>query len=663
MTLLHRALGRRLPPDHWIFTIANVTLAAVVVAAVLVLPLAIAAAPVLAHAYNGRTRLEEALAQVKAGHYGIAQAKAASAAREFATARQDHARLLWLGGVPVLGEYVTAGDQLLQTGEQGATSAAAFLGVGADIVDASGDEAGMTASLAKLDLKTIMSDLHPEARQRIIRKLIEDVPRLRDAAEKASLALASYDAMPRTGVAASWRARLAPPMEQFRAARDATAAVLPAAEALPAAFGFPTERHYLVFFENNTELRPTGGFLGVYGLLTVKDAEITALKTDDVYALDWPNENKSRPPAPAPIQKYLGVAKWYLRDANWSPDFPTSAAKMEQFFREEAGVAWGGADQVPPIDGVIDFTPELAKDILRVIGSVKVDGKTFTPDNLVDQLEFVVERQAAAQGVPVGDRKDVVSRLTDVVRAKIQAADLTQLTALAKVFEKSVAEKHLRVWFKDESLQAMAAQHGWTGEVKPTRDDTVMVVDANLASLKTDQAVERQYRYTLRRDAQGYVAAVAIDYENRGSFTWKTTRYRTYARVYVPPGSQLLGVTGAMADDKIKDPGRHAGVADQGDELGHRWFGAFVSVEPGEKRTLEFRYRVAPAVAAGIAAGEYRLSWLKQGGLIGPSLTLDLDFGKKLSNAEPAEDRSQWGDTRYRLQTELYTDRLFSISL
>jgi hypothetical protein len=662
MSFFHRTMGRHLPPDHWIFTIASVTLAVVVIAAVLVLPLAVVAVPVLAHAYNGKARIEEALTLMKAGHYGVAQAKAESAAREFAAARQDNAHLLWLGSVPVLGEYVTAGDQLLQTGEQGAASAAAFLGIGADVIDASGEQEGVTAAVAKLDLHAIMSDLRPEARQRIIKKLIEDVPRLRTASEKASLALVAFDAMPKTGVASSWHARLAPQMEQFRAARDATAAVLPAAEALPAAFGFPTERHYLVFFENNTELRPTGGFLGVYGLLTVKDAEITDLKTDDVYALDWPNEGKSRPAAPAPIQKYLGVAKWYLRDANWSPDFPTSAAKMEQFFREEASVAWG-ADKVPPIDGVIAFTPELAKGILSVIGPVQADGKTFTPDNLVDQLEFVVEREAAAKGVAIEDRKNIVSHLTDVVRAKIQAADLAQLAALARVFEKSVAEKHLRVWLKDESLQAMAARQGWTGEVKPTRDDTVMVVDANLASLKTDQAVERQYRYTLRPDAQGYVGSVAIDYENRGGFTWKTTRYRTYARVYLPPGSQLIGVRGAMADDKIKDPGRHAGKPDQGDELGRHWLGAFISVEPGEKRTLEFRFRLAPAIAASIAAGEYRLNWLKQGGLLGPSLTLDLDFGKKLTNAEPAEDRTNWGDTRYRLQTELYTDRLFSISL
>jgi hypothetical protein len=661
MSLLHRALGRRLPPDHWLFTAASVTLAAVVIAAVLVLPLAAVATPVLVHAYRAKDLADEAVILVNRGDYDVAAAKATSAAREFAAARQGNARLKWLSGVPGLGEYVTAGEQLLLTGEHGSASAAAFLGIAADVKGAAGDQEAVLGSVAKLDLRAIMSDLRPEARQRILKTLIEDVPRLRDASEKASLALAAFDAMPKTGPGSSWHARLAPVFEKFRLARDATAAVLPAAEALPAAFGFPTEKHYLVFFENNTELRPTGGFLGVYGLLTVKDAEITGLKTDDIYSVDWPSEDKPRPAPPAPIKKYLGVAKWYLRDANWSPDFPTSAATMDKFFSDEAAIAWNG-EQVPPIDGVINFTPELAKDILRVIGPVQVDGKTFTPDNLVDQLEFVVERQAASRGVAIEDRKDIIGRLTDVVRAKVQAASLAQLTELARVFERNVAEKHLRVWLKDASLQAMAARHGWTGEVKPTRDDTVMVVDANLASLKTDQAVERQYRYTLRPDGKGLVGSVAIDYENRGGFSWKTTRYRTYARVYLPPGSELIEVRGAMLDDKIKDPSRKPGQADQGDELGRRWFGAFISVEPGEKRTLEFRFRAAPTVAAAVAAGEYRLSWLKQGGLIAPGLTLDLDFGKKLTNADPGEDRSQWGDKRYRLTTELRTDRLFRVS-
>ena len=34
------------------------------------------------------------------------------------------------------------------------------------------------------------------------------------------------------------------------------------------------DRKYLVLFQNDTELRPTGGFIGTYGIVTVRDAKI-----------------------------------------------------------------------------------------------------------------------------------------------------------------------------------------------------------------------------------------------------------------------------------------------------------------------------------------------------------------------------------------------------
>jgi hypothetical protein len=131
--------------------------------------------------------------------------------------------------------------------------------------------------------------------------------------------------------------------------------------------------------------------------------------------------------------------------------------------------------------------------------------------------------------------------------------------------------------------------------------------------------------------------------------------------MYVPSGSTFQGVTGAMYDDKLKDPARRPGTADVADELGRRYFGAFISIEPGETRTLEFRFRLAPKVAEAIAAGEYRLTVAKQPGTLANGLTVDLDFGKKLLSAEPAEKPEKFGDSRYQQTTDLLIDRDFSV--
>ena len=438
------------------------------------------------------------------------------------------------------------------------------------------------------------------------------------------------------------------------------AAVLPFTGAVPILLGYPDARHYLFFFENSTELRPTGGFLGVYGALTVKDADIAEMHTDDVYALDGPSEKTARPAPPAPIRKYIGIDKWYLRDANWSPDFSVSAAIMERFYREEYAAATGAKD-APPIDGIVAITPAFAEDVMRIVGPVTVQGKTFTADNLVDELQFQVEQGFVQEGIPFDRRKDIVGELVREVVGKLAALPLSRLIDALGIANRAVKEGHILAYAKDPAIQKIIDDRGMAGHLAPVAGDYFRLVDANLASLKTDGVMERNVRYEIAPSGSGFEGKVIVTYRNKGTFTWKTSRYRTYARLYVPAGTELLGVDGAMENDKIKDPGRHPGKADVYDELDRRAFGAFISIEPGETRTLTFRFRLAPSVAGMIGKGTYHLDAEKQPGTIAHGLTLDLDFGKKLTSAVPGEDRKEWGDTRYRLSTDLRIDRAFEV--
>ncbi|MCD4694071.1 DUF4012 domain-containing protein, partial [bacterium] len=140
----------------------------------------------------------------------------------------------------------------------------------------------------------------------------------------------------------------------------------------PRLAGYPEQSNFLVLFQNSNELRPTGGFLGTYGILKVKNGEIIKFDTHDIYHMDMPVEGVLEIEPPLEIKKYLND-KWYMRDANWSPDWPTSARKIEWFYHEE--------DKLLPLknkvndfegefDGVIGVTPELVTDLLSLVGPV-----------------------------------------------------------------------------------------------------------------------------------------------------------------------------------------------------------------------------------------------------------------------------------------------------
>jgi hypothetical protein len=116
-----------------------------------------------------------------------------------------------------------------------------------------------------------------------------------------------------------------------------------------------------------------------------------------------------------------------------------------------------------------------------------------------------------------------------------------------------------------------------------------------------------------------------------------------------------------VENDKIYNPARKIGKIDTGEELGKTWFGAFISVEPGEERTLSFEYVLPEKIKAQIGGGEYKLIVQKQAGTIGHPLTLNLDFGKNIKQAAPAEESKEWGNNSYKLQTDLRIDKELEI--
>ncbi len=650
---------RRSGPASWIgpaFVVLFVVLTAVLIVA---LPFVLSGAIAYQHAASGRAALIAAEKDAENLQVDAAIAKVDAAVADFRSSRVELDKLRLLVWMPFVRDRIEPADQLLATGTAAAEAARDVLTAGRDLAkiltETQGASGAVTGKLP--DITTVFKDLTPSQKREILESVALNAPRLRLSASKVDSALASFDSISDTGVSGSLKSDLAPLRGRLLDMRAGINAVLPVAEILPGVLGFPDEKTYLLFLENSTELRPTGGFLSMVGLLKVRDADLMSADVSDVYAYDGPSETFPRPAPPEPIRKYIGIDKWYLRDANWSPDFMVSAGVMQKFFGEESAIRFGTA--APHVDGVIAVTPRLAQDVLRLTGPITIDGHKFDADNLIDELEFQVEQGFAKEGISREERKNIVGQLLNETIRRVSAFSLAQMLTLIADAQDALKQRDILLYSDDPDLQRLILEQGWGGQLADVKGDYLAWFDANLASLKTDAVMSRSLRYQVSPGAGGLIGKVSMTYRNRGTFTWKSTRYRTYARVYVPAGSELLSVAGALDNDKIKDPTGRPGKADIGDELGRRWFGAFISVEPGDTRTLEFTFRLSPSVAAAVASGAYSLDIQKQAGTGKPGLTLDLDFGKKLASAEPPENPQDYGDTRYRIVSDLGTDRHF----
>ncbi|MDD2758391.1 MAG: DUF4012 domain-containing protein [Patescibacteria group bacterium] len=417
-------------------------------------------------------------------------------------------------------------------------------------------------------------------------------------------------------------------------------------------FGFQEPQTYLILFLNNTELRPGGGFIGTYAVVKMGEGYPEVLKVEGTEILDnlAPKDFPSIPPTP--IKQFLGLERWYFRDSNWSPDFAVSAAKSLELYRKEKGTA------AEEIHTVIGFTPTLIEELLKITGPVSVNGEEFTADNFTEKLEYEVEYGFAKKGITVDERKKMLVDLAKSVIMSTAKSALTNWGAYKDLVERMLKDKQMIMYSENKDYQSVFAAKHWDGTMSNENFDYLLWADANLGALKTDVAIDRTLSYEIKPAADGkYIAKVKMTFVHHGKFDWRTTRYRDYARVFVPAGSQLIRATGSMKEDWSKEPG----PIDQGIENGRRWFGAFISIEPGKTGELSFEYYVAPEVLERLKANDYRLLVQKQLGTNNVRLTLGLNFAKQLAYAAPGESQHNHGDNRYDYSTTLLTDLDFEV--
>lgn len=378
----------------------------------------------------------------------------------------------------------------------------------------------------------------------------------------------------------------------------------------PSLLGFDAPKTYLVLFANNTELRPGGGFIGVYAVIRMNKGRMEILALDGTENLDKNAPENWRVEPPGPLKQNLKVDRWYFRDSNWSPDFAESAKKALEFYKAEGGVA---ADE---IQTVVAFTPTVLEELMKITGPFTIQNIEFTADNVTEKLEYEVEYGYDDKGIVRTERKQIIRPFILALLEHLKGDLFSSFSNYLALLDKMGKEKQIMFYFSDDTLQKVIVERDWSGEMKNTDSDYLLWVDANLAALKTDHAIERSLRYVVRSQEDGrFLATVEMTYQHKGKFDWRTTRYRTYARVFVPLGSELASAEGF----------------DQGEELGKKWFGAFISIEPGETKSLSFSYFLPATIGEQIKNNTYTLFVQKQLGALTYGLTLNLNSGKTIS--------------------------------
>ena len=368
----------------------------------------------------------------------------------------------------------------------------------------------------------------------------------------------------------------------------------PLVKVLPEMLGEPDRKKYLVLFQNDKELRPTGGFLTAYAIFNIEHGVISVEKSDDIYNLDATIGNK--PTAPAPILKYLPkVPQWNLRDTNLSPDFPTSMKNFMTMYKK--------AGAYESVDGIIAIDTDVLVTAMNVLGDISVNGQTFTTKenpichcaDVIYQLEAYSDTTGQAIRT---DRKGLIGALMYAIMQKaFSSSPKLYWGPLFQAMIADVSQKHMLFDLNNTDAQSGLNALNAGGQIVPFNGDYLHINDTNFGGAKSNLFVQEAVTDDYSVAGDGTVTkTITIDYKNpyppsncslKDSTLCLNATFRDWLRVYVPKGSKMISSKGSQVKMTSYD------------DLGKTVFEGFLTVEPLGSTTFTVSYTLPFKLASG----------------------------------------------------------------
>lgn len=424
-------------------------------------------------------------------------------------------------------------------------------------------------------------------------------------------------------------------------------------------------KKYLILFQNNTELRPTGGFIGSYALIDFNRGFLRNLEVKDVYETDGQARKNIIPPKE--LQHITPT--WGMRDANWFVNFPDSAKKVMQLYTENDGQ--------PAVDGVITLTPTAISKVLAVTGPVELSeyNKTITNENFLGEIQEEVEYGHNRQ-----KPKQVLVDFAPKLLGKLGDLDKEKWADIFKILSEETEQKRILAYFKNQKMEKIALASGFGGEIKQADQDYLSIVHTNVKGSKSDAVTENSYILKSELKEEGMEHNLSIIRKHRGGKNelgfYNRTNY-DYIRVLVPEGSKLLEISGNSFTKfaPVVDYGNGEGFATDPDLIAYEKqgsqfktgvkefkeadktvFGFWLNVEPGQTGKVVLKYQTPVK----IKDESYSLLVQKQPGTLEDFFNFSLTLPKDKQIIYKNQDLILSGDSA-NFQTKLLKDMILEI--
>jgi len=375
--------------------------------------------------------------------------------------------------------------------------------------------------------------------------------------------------------------------QQLAAVTETTASsvesVNRAVQLLPGMLGADGPRSYLLMFQNNAEVRATGGLPGAFAEIATDNGQIHITRQAPAAGIAF-----KEPVLDLPVETrgiYTDLVGTFMGDVTLTPQFPITGALTREMWKRTYGTE---------VDGVISLDPVALSYLLRATGPITLaTGEVLTSENAVRLLLTDVY----ANNERPADQDAFFTSAAAAVFAALLSGQADP-TALISALGQAGDEHRILIWSALEGDQKLLGGTTLAGGL-PVSDASaerigVYFNDATGAKMNTylDTRIDLG-EVTCRSDKRPYYAvdvtltntapldaATSLPKSVTGPGTYGVVQgnIKTIILVYGPPDSQNLGVT------RREEPIPYHPASDAGYPVSQ------VSVElaPGESSTTRF---------------------------------------------------------------------------
>ncbi len=366
-------------------------------------------------------------------------------------------------------------------------------------------------------------------------------------------------------------------------------------------------KRYLIVFQNQYELRPTGGFIGSFATLDVQSGKILAIDIPGGGSYDLQGQLSVYVRPPLPLQ--LINERWEFQDANWFPDWTASAKKLAWFYEKSRNTT---------VDGVIAVNASVLERLLRIVGPLENSEYNMLLDgeNAIKNLMYEIETYENIDGN--NTPKAVLSVLLGQITEMLKNVKPEQLISMVTELSDALNEREIQAYFTDARVASTIRSYGWTGEILANGEnqDYLMVVNTNIGGGKSDANIVQTVEHQAEIAEDGSIIDTVVitrSHEGRDdASTLMGQMNSSYVRVYVPEGSVLIDAGGFLYPDDSSfniapswyqdDPDLSSLEAEQSihsgsgtrivKEFGKTSFGNWIVTYPQKQTKIYFTYKL-----------------------------------------------------------------------